>query len=320
MNPSKLREMDNSKLQTAKNDKKDEFYTLLPDIEKELGHYKDCFQGKVVYCNCDDNSSNFYEYFVLHAKELGISYVICSWYNPEGKGKFAYFDPNNPSDNPYQAYTLDRDNGSYNCDECKERFLSVADIVVTNPPFSKFRDYIDILFKYNKKFIILGTLNGFKYKEVFPYVKEGKVWAGFGFNMSVIFKTPYPNTSADNAKNVRNKGYNPDEGYVTVSSICWFTNLECAKRSKPMELKLSIKDRQYLKYDNFDAIDVNKVTDIPYDYDGIMGVPITILGKLNDSQFEIIGEANHGCDNKYDLFMPTIGGHILFPRILIKRK
>ena len=170
-------------------------------------------------------------------------------------------------------------------------FLKEADIVVTNPPFSLFREYVAQLMEYNKKFIILSNMNAITYKEFFPLIKENKVWAGYGFNMSMIYKTPYPNLLESNRRFVISKGYNPDEGYVKVPAICWFTNLDIDLRHEEMKLYKRYDERIYPKYDNYDAINVDKVDNIPEDYYGNIGVPITFLNKYNPDQFEIIGLA-----------------------------
>lgn len=172
-------------------------------------------------------------------------------------------------------------------------FLKEADIVVTNPPFSLFREYVAQLMKYDKKFIILSNMNAITYKEIFPLIKDDKMWAGYGFNMSMVYKTPYPNLLEANRKFVIQKGYNPDEGYVKVPAICWFTNLETAKRNNDEVTPYRKYNAQdYPKYGNYDAINVDKVTEIPVDYDGEMGVPITFLNCYNPKQFEIIALGN----------------------------
>ena len=166
--------------------------------------------------------------------------------------------------------------------------LKQADIVITNPPFSLFREYIAQLVEYNKKFLILGNMNAITYKEVFKFIKENKLWSGYGFNMSMVYKTPYSNTLEANQKFVIGKGYNPNDGYVKVPAVNWYTNLDTDKRHEELILYKKYSLKEYPKYDNYDAIEVSKVSDIPMDYEGAMGVPITFLNKYNPEQFEII--------------------------------
>lgn len=170
-------------------------------------------------------------------------------------------------------------------------FLKEADIVVTNPPFSLFREYVAQLMAYDKKFLILGNMNAITYKEIFPLIKDNRIWTGYGFNISLIYKTPYPNLLEANRKFVIAKGRNPDDGYVKVPAICWFTNLETEKRNEKVILYKSYSDNDYPHYGNYNAINVSKVTDIPKDYYDPIGVPITFLDKYNPEQFDILGLA-----------------------------
>lgn len=181
---------------------------------------------------------------------------------------------------------LDGD-GDFRSEECVG-FLKEADIVVTNPPFSLFREYVAQLIKYKKKFIILGNMNAITYREIFPLIRDNELWMGYGFNKSIIYKTPYPNLLDANRKFVISKGKNPDEGYVKVPAICWFTNLETEHRHEKLILYKKYSEIEYPKYDNYNAINVNKVLDIPDDYYEEMGVPITFLDKYNPDQFTII--------------------------------
>jgi len=188
--------------------------------------------------------------------------------------------------------TLLRGSGDFRSPECVE-MLREADIVCTNPPFSLFREYVAQLIEYNKKFIILGDMNAITYKEIFPLIKDNVIWAGFGFNLTFVFRSYYENKLASNRDYVLNKGYNPDE-YIKKPGICWFTNLVHSKHNEMLDLWKNYTPEAYLKYDNYDAINVDNVSDIPIDYDGIMGVPITFIGKYNPEQFEIIWQ---GCGN-----------------------
>ena len=182
---------------------------------------------------------------------------------------------------------LDGD-GDFRSEESIE-FLKEADVVVTNPPFSLFREYVAQLLQYKKKFILLSNMNAITYKEFFPYLMENEVWIGYGFNMSMVYKTPYPNLLESNRKFVISKGYNPDEGYVKVPAISWFTNIDIDKRHEELILYKKYSPKEYPKYDNYDAINVDRVSDIPYDYKDVIGVPITFLDKYNPDQFDILG-------------------------------
>ena len=188
-------------------------------------------------------------------------------------------------------------NGDFRSKECIE-LLKQADILCTNPPFSKFRSYINLLIKYDKKFLIIGNQNAITYKEIFPLIKENRIWLGYNHVHTFIQK---------------------DGSVKKFGNIEWFTNLEHTKRYEPLLLYKSYDPTSHLKYDDFDAINICKLDDIPYDYDGVMGVPITFLDKYCPEQFEIIGVANHGSDNQYDLFKPKINGKEIFKRILIKK-
>lgn len=315
--------MANKNLNSAKAAKKDEFYTQLSDIEHEMQHYWEHFRGKTILCNCDDPyESNFFKYFALRFNQLGLKKLICTCYNGspvqgnELVFRFAPYD-----DEPEQKiahklvitevndmngdgavdladvrYLLENDKnvlstlqtGDFRSQECIE-LLKEADIVVTNPPFSLFREYIGQLMEYKKKFIVLGRMSAIHYSEIFPYIKDKLIWLGYGFNLSMVYKTPYDNNDENNRKFVLSKGFNPDDNYIKVPAITWFTNLDHTKRHEMLDLVCRYSPEDYPKYDNFDAIDVGEVQNIPYDWEGIMGVPDTILGQLNPDQFEILG-------------------------------
>jgi len=366
-------------LAQAKDAKKDEFYTQLIDIEKELRNYKSHFKDKVVFCNCDDPyESNFFKYFALNFNELGLKKLIATCYNGSpvsgnellldfgdtvddpkkvaykveisevtdvnGDGAINLADIQYLMQNDKNVITMLKGNGSFDSPECIE-LLKQADIVVTNPPFSLFREYIAILFQYNKQFVVIGNMNALTYREIFKLLKENRMWTGFGFNLSMIFKTPYENKLEANRRYVLSHGFNPDDNYVKTPSIAWFTNIDIKKRHEDLVLYKHYTPTEYPKYFNFDAINVNKVTDIPFDYDGYIGVPITFFDKYNPSQFEVIGLgiSNSGLEigvkpylpehKKYrkevqkrgavdgDLYMMTDGVvDVPYARIIIKRK
>ena len=348
--------MANKNLNAAKAAKKDEFYTQLADIERELQHYQSHFRGKVVLCNCDDPyESNFFKYFALRFNQLGLKKLICTCYNGspvQGNELQLHFDgyDEEPAKIAYRVeitevrdengdgavdlsdvqYLLRNDKnvlatlqtGDFRSQECIE-LLKEADIVVTNPPFSLFREYIGQLMEYGKKFLIIGHQNAIHYKEVFPLVKDNLIWLGYGFKGAAgHFYSPYKDvaTAGDHKENM-----------IRVSGVTWFTNLEIPKRHEMLELVCRYSPDEYPKYDNFDAIDVGKTGDIPYDYAGVMGVPDSMLYAFNPEQFEIIGLGNGdlakqiGIAKNYrgrtDLAFTKGGKHKCpYSRILIRNK
>lgn len=312
----------NESLHAANRAKKDEFYTQLADIENELRHYKEHFKGKTVLCNCDDpRVSNFSVYFVLNFKALGLKRLITTCYknnepdlfsmNECERAVYAIYegDPecNNPEDAkqiPYHEF--EHSDGDFRSPECIE-LLKEADIVVTNPPFSLFREYVAQLIKYDKKFVIVGHQNAITYKEIFPLIKENRLWLGVGFKGGAgHFYSKY--------EDVASAGDHRD-GMIRVSGVTWFTNLDIAKRHEELILYKKYTPKEYPLYDNYDAIDVSKSNEIPFDYDGYIGVPITFLYKYNPEQFEIIQfrKGNNGKDL-------SINGKCPYFRIIIRRK
>ena len=342
--------MANKNLNAAKTAKKDEFYTQLTDIERELQHYWPHFRDKVVLCNCDDPyESNFFKYFALRFNQLGLKKLICTCYNGSPvQGNELMLDFGDFTEEPKKIafkveitevkdmngdgavdlsdvqYLLQNDKnvlgilktGDFRDPECIE-LLKEADIVVTNPPFSLFREYIGQLMEYGKKFLIIGNIMSITCKEVFPLIINNQMWLGPSIT-SGDRKFYVPN---DYPLNAANCGVDDDgRHYIRVKGVRWFTNLDHNKRHEVLDLVCHYSEEEYPKYDNFDAINVRRVVDIPMDYPGIMGVPITIINKYNSEQFELIGEANHGSDNEFDLFKPLINGKYIFKRILIKNK
>ena len=276
----------NNNLHAAKTAKNDEFYTQLSDIEKELNNYKDFFNGKVVYCNCDDpRESNFFKFFSMNFERLGLKKLITTGYKKDGHGvAFVYEGDKNGNrkvdDAEVEVIELEG-NGGYETEECIA-FLKQADVVVTNPPFSLFRDYVKQLMDYGKKFLILGNNNAITYKEIFPYIKNNELWLGYSANKTMKFQL------SDNYEKWDEMDKNGKK-YGKVPAITWFTNIPHNKRNQPLDLYRKYNPTDYPKYDNYDAINVDKVTDIPEDYDGVMGVPITFLDKYCPNQFEILG-------------------------------
>ena len=314
----------NNNLHTAKATKNDEFYTQLEDIENELKYYKDYFKGKVVYCNCDGflnkEKSNFFMYFSLNYEFLGLKGLICTKYNPNGKGKkYEYYGDLNGNNYPdeEEVFTSELEgDGDFRSEECIG-LLKKCDIVCTNPPFSLFRQYVAQLFEYKKDFLIIGNVNAISYKEVFPLIKENKMWLGVSsFNKGMYFGVPDDYTYADTYKFDRERN---GKKVMRVSSICWFTNLDHKKRHEELVLYKKYNEEEYPKYDNYDAIEVSKVTDIPMDYYGVMGVPITFLDKYCPEQFEIVGQMMTTKVTEFNFGYPYIDGKKKFARLLIKR-
>lgn len=296
--------MSNTKnLHNAKKQKKDEFYTLYEDIEKELQHYPEQLKDKIIYCNCDDyENSNFYKYFKDNFKKLQLKELIATGYDINTKqGKYAKY-------NGFVEYTNNNFNGDFRSEECIE-LLKQADIVVTNPPFSLFREYVAQLVEYEKKFLIIGNMNAITFKEIFPLIKDNKLWWGVSLNgtkCNFIVPEKYEGDNVFVENGVR---------YGKVNNAIWFTNLEHKKRNQELILYKQYSEEYYPKYDNYDAIEVSKVAEIPVDYDGVMGVPITFLDKYNPNQFEIV-KFRKGDDDK-DL---SVNGKSPYFRILIKKK
>ena len=333
-------------LAQAQNAKKDEFYTQLSDIEKELVHYRDYFRDKVVFCNCDDPyESNFFKYFALNFNALGLKKLIATCYDgsPIAQQELPLF-PEAETEPKRKAYKVEisevpdldgngstdltdvqlllkssnhnvkaelKENGDFRSPECVE-LLKQADVVVTNPPFSLFREYMAQLIRFEKKFLIIGNQNAITYKEIFPLIKDNKLWFGASIHSGDReFRVPdsYPLNAA---------GQRIDENgvkYIRVKGVRWFTNIDYPQRHEDLILIKHYTPEEYPNYDNYNAINVNITNDIPCDYDGVMGVPITFLDKYNPSQFEII-KFRKGDDDK-DL---TINGKSPYFRILIRKK
>lgn len=252
--------MSNKNLNSGKKAKNNEFYTRYEDIEKELKYYD--LKGKSIYCNTDYyRKSNFVKYFIDNFKELGISKITATCFD-NGDGAYMYqYDGENAT-----HIEMDGD-GDFRSEECV-KWLKKCDVVVTNPPFSLFRDFVAQLVKYDKKFLIIGNKNAISYKEIFPLIKDNKLWLG------ITSPEDFIQPKGDKKKNMK-------------GLTRWFTNIEHSNRIYPLDLYKRYDAEKYPKYDNYNAINVDKVTDIPCDYDGVMGVPITFLDKYCPTQFEI---------------------------------
>lgn len=347
----------------ARKNKKDEFYTQISDIEKELRHYKEHFKGKVILCNCDDPyESNFFKYFAMNFNFLELKKLVATCYvsspvvcqqlsllsvnsvkeseEVKSSGKHPYkieitevTDENNDgaidlSDVEYliknkkNILSLLKGNGDFRSKECIE-LLKEADIVVTNPPFSLFREYISQLTEYNKKFIIIGNVNAITYKEVFPLIRDNKLWIGCSIHSGdreFLVPKDYP---------LKASGTRIDENgnhYIRVKGVRWFTNLDYKERHENITLYKKYSPSEYYKFDNYNAINIDKTSEIPYDYDGYMGVPITFLDKYNPDQFSVIGllagniRGLAGIPSKKGKDGPYINGKLKYGRIIIKRK
>lgn len=336
----------NSNLHAAKNTKDDEFYTTYETISKELIHYTRHFQNKIVLCNCDDPyESNFCRYFLRNFNLLGLKRLICTSYYTSstidtplplfdfGKKSLArekgcvldvskFCDITGEISQDYIDKLLKTaglikelsGNGDFRSPECLE-YLKTADIIVTNPPFSLFKELVSLIIQNKKNFLLIGNQNALTYKEIFPLIQNNQVWTGYHFG-EMKFRVP-----ADSEP--RETRYWIDKGgqkWRSLGNAMWLTNLDIERRHNLLRLSHKYSPELYPKYDLYDAINISKVSEIPCDYAGIMGVPITIIDKYNSAQFEIIGEANHGSDNEYDLFKPTIKGKYLFKKILVRLK
>lgn len=313
--------MANANLTNAKKAKCDEFYTQLTDIEKEMRHYKDFFKGKVVYCNCDDaRESNFFKYFSLNFEHLGLKKLISTGFKADGKGVVLIYEGDKNGnrivdDNEIIVNELEGD-GDFRSAECIE-FLKEVDVVVTNPPFSLFREYVAQLMEYGKKFLIIGEQNALTYKEIFPYVKANQLWWGASIHSGDRkFYVPdnYPLNAATCGVDENGKRF------IRVKGIRWWTNIENTTHSTPMDLYRKYNETDYPKYDNYDAINVDKTSDIPMDYEGVMGVPITFFDKYCPSQFEIVGLDRYVEDNPKYGHRFTINNKETYARILIKMR
>jgi hypothetical protein len=291
-------------------------------------------------CNCDDPfESNFSKYFIQNFNRLQLKRLICTTYV---KSKVAgsqlsifdigveessglVFDISSVNEEDLKTKEI-RDivlhngvrklqgDGDFSSDECVA-FLEEADIVVTNPPFSQFRNFISLLLEYKKKFLVIGNMNAITYKEIFPIVQNNEAWLGY-HNGDMAFRVPADSEPRKTRFWIDETG----QKWRSLGNAMWFTNLDVSYRHKWMELTSTYSPERHPHFDNYDAINVSRVADIPMDYEGIMAVPLTILTKFNPDQFEIVGEANHGSDNPYDLFKPLINGKEIFKRILIRKK
>lgn len=326
----------NSNLHDSRSNRTDEFYTQLSTIEDELRFYREYFKDKVVFCNADDPAfsdnndgdhfgdgmggytSNFFRYFKLNFKQLGLKKLIAT-----------HFDPNKPTykleltgdiNNDGEIDDLDvkktplEGNGDFRSPECVE-LLDEADIVVTNPPFSLMKEYIPLMFKHNKQFLVLANFNHVTFNEIFPYFMEGKMWCG-QHSGHFWFRVP------DYYENKKTDFKIDDDGqkWRRLGNICWFTNMDIDARHAPLDLVQTYNPQQFPTYDNIDAIEVSPYRNIPKDYYGAIGVPVSYLGAFCKEQFKILGKFDSGSSNNiYDLGKPTLNGRPGYKRIAIQR-
>ena len=330
----------NTNLHRAKRCKDDEFYTTYETIENELVHYTEQFKNKTVLCNCDNPfTSNFPKFFLQNFNVLGLKRLICTSFSPYASVQPSLFESFN--DNNSKGYILDiskisksdftsetisdfllsthcvkelNGNGDFRSLECID-YLKESDIVVTNPPFSLFKEMVSEIMKYNKKFLIIGNQNALTYKEIFPLIQNNLVWTGYQFG-EMKFRVPQDSEPRSTRYWVDETG----QKWRSLGNAMWLTNLDNERRHENLRLTQCFNPLIHQKYDNYNAIHVRNITEIPFDYTGIMGVPITIINRYNSEQFEIIGEANHGSDSQYDIFKPILNGKEVFKRILIRNK
>ena len=324
----------NRSLHAAKATKHDEFYTQLSDIENELRHYSKHFDGKTVLCNCDDPKvSNFFHYFSYNFEKLKLKKLITTCYKNCDADLFSqhtaergiyleyYGDKSGnrvPDPDEIGIHKLEGD-GDFRSGECIS-LLKQADIVVTNPPFSLFREYVEQLVKYKKKFLIIGNHNAITYREVFTLIKDNKIWLGYTHPVNFMVPDHYE------LREIRSWRDENGTNWRSFGNACWFTNLDIAKRHENLVVYKSYDRKLYLEYDNYDAIEVSKVASIPEDYNGVMGVPITFLEKHNPDQFEIVGliagniRGLAGIPSATGKDGPYVNGKLKYGRILIRQR
>jgi hypothetical protein len=332
----------NAALLAATKAKNDEFYTQLTDIERECGHYWEHFRGKTILCNCDDpRTSNFFRYFFTGFCQLGLKKIIAACYknlNPDlfsqdldEQAVYCIYDGAGRVDdvvgNDFDTFIKRNEwgvlhgDGDFRSPECIE-LLKQADVVVTNPPFSLFREYLAQLIEYDKKFLIIGNKNAIGYKETFKLIRENKMWIGHTpMGVDMLFDVPEYFAKKAVAEKKEGSSYKIVDGVVKGrSTSAWFTNLDHKKRHEKLRLWKKYTPEEFPKYDNYDAINVNKTDEIPEDYDGVMGVPISFMDKYNPEQFEILGNSRYHDGQDFPDDINFIRGKGLYWRILIKMK
>ncbi|EEN5590960.1 adenine-specific methyltransferase EcoRI family protein, partial [Salmonella enterica subsp. enterica serovar Newport] len=346
----------NKSLSRAQKAKNDEFYTQLSDIENELKHYKEHFRGKIIYCNCDDPyESNFFKYFAYNFNHLGLKKLIATSYSQspvsgrqlslfgQREGEYSFAIKINEINDTANKGAIDKTDveyllknskrvsrklkgddtycaGDFRSKECIN-LLKKADVVVTNPPFSLFREYVAQLIKHDKKFLIIGNQNAITYKEIFHLIKDNKLWLGVDNGGTKWFQVPkHYDIQTESRKKTEN-----GVKYFSMGNIMWFTNIDHKKRHEELILFKKYTPEEYPTYDNYNAIEVSRVADIPVDYEGVMGVPITFLDKYNPEQFKILGTSDRGGDGLISFLYfpherrdaPVINGNGVYKRLFI---
>ena len=295
---------DNSNLRSAKREKNDEFYTRYEDIEAEVMKYRKQFRGKIVYLPCDDpaeKKSEFWSFFVNNFDSFGLKKLIATHYDENGQAYKIWIEEDTTGD----GYIDDGDalqedlqgNGDFRSPECVE-ILKECDIVCTNPPFSLFREFVDLIITYKKQFLIIGNQNAFTYKEIFQLIRTNQIWTGY---------------------NMVHKFYQPDQSIKEFGNVCWFTNMLTSKRNEPLILTKNYNPTDYPKYDNYDAIEVSRVVDIPKDYDGVIGIPTTFIDKYNPEQFEILNCSAFSDPEFFGCGALYVNSRKTYARVLAKR-
>jgi hypothetical protein len=340
---------------SAKKNKSDEFYTRIEDLAAEMRYYKEQFRGKIIFCNCDDPyESNFFKYFAMNFNYLGLKKLIATCYigSPIANTQLSLFDYESAEEKTTKAphkieivevddYNADgafdladveyllrnkknvlsrlNGDGDFRSHECIE-LLKQADVVVTNPPFSLFREYVAQLLEYGKEFVILANQNALTYKEIFPLLRENKMWLGY-YCGDMAFTVPAHYEERSTRFWVDEAG----QKWRSMGNICWFTNLDTTKRHEFLTLYKNYSPEEFPHFDNYDAINVNKTSDIPCDYEGAMGVPITFVDKYNPEQFEIIDGIgrysilNNEETKKAGKYLSMVNGKAIYFRYIIKR-
>lgn len=318
----------NKSLQRARNNKNDEFYTQLTDIQKEVSHYVKEFEGKTVICNCDDpRVSNFVVYFALNFRSFKLKRLIATCYKSQNPDLFSQqdsesalyldYDGSTPCNSVQELLGMPmhplKGDGDFRSNECIA-LLDQADIVCTNPPFSLIKEYIPLLIERGKKFLIIGNQNELTYKEIFPLIKDNKLWTGYNFGeMEYMVPAHYPPMPT------RYRQDETGQKWRSMGNTLWFTNMDVRKRHEEYLTWKIYSPEEYDKCDVYDAIWVPTVKDIPVDYYGDMAVPITFIDKYNPNQFEIVGVLNHGSDHQWDFAKAIHNGKESYKRFVIRR-
>lgn len=315
---SEIKASGNNNLHKSRSGKTDEFYTQISLIENELRHYKDFFKGKTIFCNCDDPvESNYWKYFELNFVHFGLKKLISTHYETDIPSYKLELTGDINSDGKVNSLDIVRtpltQNGDFRSPECRE-IMQSADVIVTNPPFSLFREYISQLIELGKHFLVIGNQNAITYREILPLFINNKIWLGYN-NGHFWFRVP-------DDYEIKKTDFKIDEAGIKwrrMGNICWFTNIDIVRRHERMTLFKNYTPDKYPKYDNYDAINVDRTIDIPCDYFGVIGVPITFIGKHNPEQFELLADSRYHDGQDFSDDINVIDGNTLYRRLLIRR-